>query len=87
MGTLQLREALGIMDDTSKPFSIEFTTYNKALNTGGEIIRLNKCVQVGASHNRKKNDTTVVKQVDRNVHPYPVHNHLIISVNDMEVFI
>jgi len=85
---MQLREALTIMEDTSRAFSIKFASFDQNRNLGiSEIIELENCVQVGASHNRKKNDTTVVKQIHGERHPYTVHNHLIISVNNDRIFI
>lgn len=84
---VQLREALSITEDPLVPFSIKFVSYDAGRKTGGEIITLPRCTRTGANHNRKKNDTTVVKPIDRVSHPYVVHNHLILEVNEMEVFI
>jgi hypothetical protein len=85
--SLQLIDALSIMEDTLNSFDISFVSCDLSRKTGGEIINLKRCVRVGANHNRKQNDTTVIKPVDRDSHPYPVHNFLILSVNGQEVFI
>lgn len=87
---IKLAEALDIMvdkEDSLRPFDIEFVSYDESRNSGGELISLKNCKQVGASHNRKSNGTVVVKQIDRDSHPYTVHHHLILKVNDQEIFI
>lgn len=85
---MQLREALGLMDNKSEPFSIKFCSYDESRKRGGEIITLNDCVKVGASHNRKENDTINVKQINRpDAHPYVVHTHLIMALNETDIFI
>lgn len=87
MGNLMLRDALTLMEDKLVPFSIKFCSYDFARNKGGEVISLPAAIQVGADHNRKKNDTVVVKPTDRQAHPYTVHTHLIMEVNNLEVVI
>lgn len=84
---IQLREALNITEDTERFFSIKFVSFDKNRKKESEKIFLPTCVRVGASHNRKANDTIVVQPIDRNVHPYTVHIHLIQEVNGQEVFI
>lgn len=80
-----LREALAITEDPERPFSIDYVSVDKTRRTGGEIIKLPAVVRVGASHNRKQNDTIVVKPTDRAEHPYTVHIHLITRINNIEV--
>lgn len=84
---ISLNDALSLLQDPLKPGSIEFVSYDENRKTGGEVIRLPSVVQVGASHNKKQNDTIVVKPVDRTAHPYPVHIHFILKVNNNEIFI
>lgn len=87
MGNLMLRDALSILEDKLVPFSIKFCSFDGTRNKGGEVISLPSAIQVGASHNRKINDTVVVKPTDRQAHPYTVHTHLIMEVNNLEVVI
>lgn len=84
---IRLREALNTMEDKDTSFSIRFQSFDANRKKKGEKIFLPCCVLVGASHNKKFNDTVVVKPIDRHAHPYTVHMHLILEVNKMEVFL
>lgn len=84
---IHLREALGITEEPEMSFSISFVSYDRNRNKKSELISLPKVVRVGASHNRKVNDTIVVKPIDRNAHPYTVHINLITELNGAEVYL
>lgn len=84
---IPLNEALSITEDTTRPFSIKWCTYDENRKTGGKILKLDNAVRVGASHNRKANGTIVVKQLGNSHHPHTIHNPLIIEVNGQTVFI
>lgn len=84
---ISLNEALSITADREIPFSLKFVSLDANRRSGGEIIELPEAVRSGASHNTKQNDTIVVKAIGRKVHPYTVHNHLILEVNGQEIFI
>lgn len=84
---ISLLDALQITEDIRKPFSISFVSFNKTKRQGGKIIKLSRAVRVGATHNMKQNDTINVKQLGPDNHPIPVHTHLILTLNDQEIFI
>ncbi len=84
--TIALNDALGVMKQ-GHPFQIKFVTANRSEKTGGKIIELTKCVEVGAKHNQKNNGTVTLKQVINDSHPYPVHIHLITEFNHHKVFV
>jgi hypothetical protein len=84
---IHLREALSITEEPERSFSISFVSFDRNRKKDSELITLPNVVRVGASHNRKVNDTIVVKPIDRNAHPYTVHINLITEVNGSEVFI
>lgn len=84
---VSIHEALSITEDSTMPFSIEFASFNAATNQGGKIIELPACKRVGASHNRKANDTIVVQPLNNAGHPYTIHQFMILKVNGMEVFV
>ncbi len=81
MAGILLNDALAILEDTTRPATVKYCTYDASRGSGGKIITLEKVVQVGASHNRKNNDTIILKPVDRVEHPYTVHMHLLMEVN------
>lgn len=81
-----LNDALTITEQP-EPFAIKFVTCDIARKKGGDIIELNKAVRVGTSHNRKVNDTIAVKQTGNTHHPHTVHNHLILEINNQEIYI
>lgn len=85
--SISLTDALAITEDGSLPFGIKFISCDLNRNRGGEVIDLPMAFRTGASHNRKQNDTIVVKAAGREQHPYTVHNHLILEVNKQEIFI
>ncbi len=84
--TIALNDALGVMK-LGHPFQIKFVTANRSKKTGGKIIELSKCVEVGAKHNQKSNDTITLKQVINDHHPTTVHIHLITEFNHQKVFL
>lgn len=86
MQNILLNDALQIMDG-HEPFQIKFVTCNTSLKTGGKIIQLTHAKKVGSAHNQKENGTVTVKQLDNSNHPYPVHIHLIIEVNNKRIVI
>lgn len=85
--SISLLDALQITEDSSIPFGIKFVSFDESRKKGGEIIELNDCVRVGASHSMKNNDTISVKQRGMKKHPYTVHTHMILEVNNQEVFV
>lgn len=84
---VSIHEALLITEDSTKPFSIGFAAFNAGTNKGGQLIELPACKRVGASHNRRDNDTIVVQPLNNGGHPYTVHQFMILNINGMEVFV
>ncbi len=84
---IHLREALSMTEEPDRSFSISFVSFDRNRKKPSEVISLPSVVRVGASHNRKMNDTIVVKPIDRNSHPYTVHINLITEVNEAEVYL
>jgi hypothetical protein len=84
---ISLSEALIITEDVSTPCQIKFVSLDVSRKKGGELIELTSAVRVGASHNRKQNNTIVMKQTGNDHHPHTIHNYLITEVNKHEVFI
>jgi hypothetical protein len=84
---LSLHDGLNITEDSQRPFAIEFVTFDQSRKKGGEIIKLTNAVRVGAKHNQKANDTISVKQIGNSNHPYIVHTHLILSINEQQLFV
>jgi len=84
---ISLIDALGITEEKSRPFAIRFVTFDASRKKGGQIIDLSNAVRVGTSHNQKDNDTITVKQLNNSHHPHTVHTHLILSVNNNQIFI
>lgn len=81
---IELYEALNITED-SRPFHIKWVGYDESRNKGGQVLEMEGAIRVGASHNRKKNDTIVVRKPGSDLHPHTIHIHLIKEVNHKPV--
>lgn len=83
---ISLHEALCITEEP-RPFHIKWVGYDDSRNRGGDVMEMEDAIRVGASHNRKENETIVVKKKGSDLHPHTIHNHLIMEVNNQPVFI
>lgn len=84
---ISLAAALEITKDSNRPFQIKYVTYDRNRGTGGELIELTEAVRIGSSHNQRVNNTINVKQLNAGHHPHTVHAHLILEVNNQEIYI
>jgi hypothetical protein len=86
---ISLRDALVITetrdeDGNKVPFSLKWSTANVTRRTGGKFIFEENLTRTGLNHSSKNNDTIGVVS-ERLKHPVPVHIHLIMAINGVEV--
>lgn len=82
---ISLIDALSITEDNSQEFQIKFVSYNKSTGSGGKIIELLKASRGGAKYNLSNQDMISVQQ--KHGHPYPIHTHLILEINNQPIFL
>ena len=72
------------MKDKETPFSILFVAFDEHKNKGGEKIFIEKAQMCGLPYNSKQR--IGVRNRENSNHPYAVHQHLILQVNNQKVF-
>jgi len=88
---IQLSDALRLMDEKERggmplAFDLKFVSFNKAKQTGGEMMELKGVVKCGAKFSLDKNDMIAVRSVENSHHPIPVHIRLITHFNGDKIF-
>jgi hypothetical protein len=86
--TMGLYEALKVMRDSSKPFSVEFCTYSKTRQTGGEIKRFDNVLVAGQQDSDVRNMMMGFKRVDdADAKPERCYIHSIMYFNGIKLII
>lgn len=88
---IQLRDALDVMaaaditNPKAVPFSISYIKADRKLKSGGQVITIKKAFQGGLPFSATDNEMRGVIDAETNKR-IPVHNRLILFVNDKQVF-